>query len=511
MTPPRSERRRGAAPGPGTGAPVDTPDPPDTEGGFTIVEMVVAMTLMAIGMLAFAQMMYGGMGALVATRQRSVFLELATAEMESLRAIPYDKTCVAASDPNTYATFEGANAVVGASCDAKAVSDMPGTEAATAHVVRRWITWTNPTGENVTEATATFKRLTVELEWREKNETPRTIRLSSVRYPGGFGPTGKAPGTNKEPVAIATAIPQFGANPGDPIVFDASASTDDGGAGNLTYTWDFDDGDVRTGAIVANKSFASVGTYQVLLTVKDSGGLTGDRLLQVSVVADNPANLAPTAAVTASCHGGSPPSATCDPLLAVAPLGVTFDASGSADPDPPTPEDGLYFVWDWKDGSPLEGGLSPVRSHVFAAARTYQVEVTAIDPYGRRSTVTVPVTARPLNCEITSGSFVNGGMTNHIRVKGNGTPHSATISFSATSNTACTNLKVRLPVASGTGQLFYENLSSMSDGTTVTWTGSRTIPTGTAFHLLANQTVEFTPSQATGTFPGTFTVTRDNT
>jgi Tfp pilus assembly protein PilV len=518
MALPRLKRRRRRA----DDAVMTAPSGPAAgrgEGGFTIVEMVVAMTLLAVGMVAFAQMMYGGMGALMATRQRTVFVERATAEMESLRATAYDRTCVSSADPNTYSTFEGAAAVVTASCDVAAVSVVPSSSEATPHTIRRWITWTNTAGENVPEASATFKRLTVQLEWTEKNDTARRIRLSSVRYPGGFGPTGKAPGTNKPPVAMGVAIPQFGANPGEAIVFDGSASSDDVLPLNLTYSWNFGGGDVRTGVVVANKSYPAAGTYQVLLTVKDGGGLTHDRLIQVSVVLDDPANLAPTAdLITYSCHGTSPKTDACDPMTAVAPLSLTFDATASNDPDP-VPSNALYFLWDWGDGSTVEGGLTPVRSHEFLTARSYDVKVTAIDPYGKRATATRTVLARPLNCSITSGSLFNGSQSNeqnYIRVKGNNTPHTSTVTFTAKSNTACTDLKVRLPVASGSGQtvgtqLVFDGFSPTSDGVTVTWTASKVIPNNAAFHLLANQTAEFFPAQSTGTFNGTFTVAKTNT
>lgn len=71
-------------------------------------------------------------------------------------------------------------------------------------------------------------------------------------------------------------------------------------------------------------------------------------------------------------------------------------------------------------------------------------------------------------------------------------------------------MKIRLPIASGSGSLLFENLTSTNDGVTVTWTATRTIPNGTVFHLLANQTLEVIPAQATGGFIGTFTVARSN-
>lgn len=389
--------------------------------------------------------MFGAMGAYAATKQRSVFLELATAEMETLRAAPYAETCVDPAVAGAYTTFEGGNAVFGTPCAVQPRSDRSATAETTAYTVRRWVTWTNPAGENVAAADATYKRLTVDLSWTEKETTPRTIRLTSVRYPGGFGPTGQPPGPNKPPVATASVRdaasggPVFTVTPNQVLRFVGSDSTDDGGVGNLTYSWDFGDGTSGTGAVVPSKVDASgrIEPYPVRLTVTDVGGLSSEQLLEVQVVANVAANLyAPTLSVVATCNGDSTPVAAtstdpgCDPLLAVAPLGLTFTAT-SSDAD----DDDVYYTWDWKDGSPIEGGPSPVRSHVFATARRYDVEVRAYDLRGKSALVTRSVLARPLNCAVTSGSLYNGTRSveqNVIWVKVNATPHSSTIELRAT-------------------------------------------------------------------------------
>ena len=61
--------------------------PAGDEDGFTLIEMIVAMTLLAFSLMALAQMTFGAMSALQATRQRTTFIELATAEMEQLRSL----------------------------------------------------------------------------------------------------------------------------------------------------------------------------------------------------------------------------------------------------------------------------------------------------------------------------------------------------------------------------------------------------------------------------------------
>jgi PKD repeat protein len=64
--------------------------------------------------------------------------------------------------------------------------------------------------------------------------------------------------------------------------FDGSFSVDDNGI--VSYTWDWGNGrtETKTGPTARN-TWASAGTYQVTLTVKDASGLTGSSTLSVNV------------------------------------------------------------------------------------------------------------------------------------------------------------------------------------------------------------------------------------
>ena len=88
------------------------------------------------------------------------------------------------------------------------------------------------------------------------------------------------------------------------------------------------------------------------------------------------ANRAPTASLTASPSAGP------------APLNVTFDASGSADPDP---GDTLNFRWSFGDGSPDAQTASPTTQHVYSAPGTFTATVVALDNHNAASQ---PVTTR---------------------------------------------------------------------------------------------------------------------
>jgi PKD repeat protein len=74
------------------------------------------------------------------------------------------------------------------------------------------------------------------------------------------------------PVAEARAEPHFGEAPLK-VAFNASGSYVPGG-GELTYSWDFDDGKISEG-VSAKHTFRKFGTYMVVLTVTDSEGRKG--------------------------------------------------------------------------------------------------------------------------------------------------------------------------------------------------------------------------------------------
>ena len=75
---------------------------------------------------------------------------------------------------------------------------------------------------------------------------------------------------------------------GDPIVFDASATTDEGQPclNNCAYSWDFGGlGAGVTDGMVVTRSQVTRGTHAVTLTVTDNAGTVGTKTLLVTVAA----------------------------------------------------------------------------------------------------------------------------------------------------------------------------------------------------------------------------------
>ena len=94
---------------------------------------------------------------------------------------------------------------------------------------------------------------------------------------------------NEAPTAIISANPQSGNAPLT-VNFSGAGSTDSDGS-IISFGWDFGDGDTGSGA-AASHQFITGGTYTVLLTVTDDGGLSHQQQVIIAV------NNAPTAVST---------------------------------------------------------------------------------------------------------------------------------------------------------------------------------------------------------------------
>lgn len=170
---------------------------------------------------------------------------------------------------------------------------------------------------------------------------------------------------NKPPVPVistpACAI--------DGCAFNGASSSDDGlgASGIVSWSWDFGDGNVATGAHVTHRYLAGGRPYPVTLTVTDAMGASASAT-RLAAPMDQP----PVAQFEFSCSG-----LTCD-----------FDGSGSRD-DNGT----LVHAWSFAGQS----NLGETTSHTFAATGRYSATLTVTDGAGLVSTAkrVVNVTSIP--------------------------------------------------------------------------------------------------------------------
>jgi glucose/arabinose dehydrogenase/Ca2+-binding RTX toxin-like protein len=115
-------------------------------------------------------------------------------------------------------------------------------------------------------------------------------------------------------------------------------------------------------------AFGPYGTTQALYYLNWFGG-------EVHRLAYNPGNRTPNADIVA------------DPTYGDVPLAVSFDGSGSSDPD----NDSLTYDWDFGDGS--QHATTAMVNHPYQAAGTYTATLRVRDPQGAEDTAIVRIDA----------------------------------------------------------------------------------------------------------------------
>jgi hypothetical protein len=182
---------------------------------------------------------------------------------------------------------------------------------------------------------------------------------------------------NKPPIAALSHSPDSVLT-GETVSFDASGSTDPDGTVER-YEWDLDgDGAFETDtgtAPTASRSYAQNGVHTVAVKVTDDEGKSG------------------LAVDTVTVHNRPPAASfTWSPQTAKRKKPVTFDASGSSDPDGAI----VRYVWDFNgDGTPDAETASPTTTHSFADKGSFDVQLTVVDDDGATASAahTVTVTA----------------------------------------------------------------------------------------------------------------------
>jgi len=191
--------------------------------------------------------------------------------------------------------------------------------------------------------------------------------------------SGRLKPTIVPPVASLTANPTTGQQPLT-VNFDASGSSDDGTI--VSYNFDFGDGDTETTASPTTAhTYTPGGIYQARVTVTDDDGAT-DTSDTVTITVSEV--LPPVADITVDDSG---------PVVGET---VTFDASGSYDPDGGSI---TKYEWDFDgDGTWDEDtGCTSTASHVYGDSGNYDATVRVTDDEGVPATDAVAVAVTHLS------------------------------------------------------------------------------------------------------------------
>ena len=171
-----------------------------------------------------------------------------------------------------------------------------------------------------------------------------------------------------DPVAAFTGTPTTGPGPLTVSFSDASTSYD----GITAWEWDCDnDGLVDNTTPNPSHVYSIDGVYAVTLTVFEADG--------------DSQTITKTDYITVSNVNQDPTSDPNGPYTGTEGVAVTFDGSGSSDPD------GSIVSYDWNFGDSNTGtGMSPV--HTYAQDGTYPVTLTVTDNDGATDTSTTTAT-----------------------------------------------------------------------------------------------------------------------
>lgn len=146
-----------------------------------------------------------------------------------------------------------------------------------------------------------------------------------------------------------------------PVTFDGTGSSDPDGS-IVSYDWEYGDGTIDFDAgPVPSHAYVMTGEYQVTLTVTDdAGGMASD-----------------TTTVTVGSGILAPVADASGPYTSTIGSTVTFDGTGSNDPDGTI----VTYNWNFGDGTALSDG-GPTPSHTYDTAGMYNVTLTVIDNDG---------------------------------------------------------------------------------------------------------------------------------
>jgi PKD repeat protein len=203
--------------------------------------------------------------------------------------------------------------------------------------------------------------------------TPGTYYVTLQTTSDGGGGPASTPDVRRIEVGMATPSPT--ADAGGPYVAEEGqaivlSGTGVPGFGSIVdYEWDFGDDSTGSGASPSHVYFGD-GTYQAVLTVRDSGNHEDSAVAQVAV-----SDSAPVASFSSwTVIGGAP-----------------FERQFA---DTSTAYDGIATsTWSWGDGSPDSSGPSP--THAFPAEGAYIVTLTITDGDGTTDSTAQVVTATP--------------------------------------------------------------------------------------------------------------------
>jgi len=227
----------------------------ESEAGFTIVELVVALAILAMTMAPLCGVFWSAMRTAGVAAHRTDGASIASREIEAMRAIPYAQVGFYADQTGYAGTYEGhttvslgstspssgaltpkiqpqqpdPNAAAGYAPDPDPENASAIVQGGISYSVARKIVWINAQDESSTYTQA-YKRLTVIVTWNDRAGS-HNVRQDSILYPGGQG---KFNGAMGGPTTTSTTTVLL---PSAPVLNAITGLADPSGQTQIPLTW----------------------------------------------------------------------------------------------------------------------------------------------------------------------------------------------------------------------------------------------------------------------------------
>ena len=169
------------------------------ESGFTILELIVALTVLAIALFGIASVFDASVRTSDLDIRRTEAVALSVQAVESLRAVPYSTLGLAPSDPSPADACDAGSTVVRASGAPYAAVTSQTVNGVT-YAIDRCVVWAQASSGGSTTA---YKRVTAAVSWTDQARVAHVVRQDSIVYPGPGGNSSAATACSSDPAAAA--------------------------------------------------------------------------------------------------------------------------------------------------------------------------------------------------------------------------------------------------------------------------------------------------------------------
>ncbi|MDQ1438989.1 MAG: Fibronectin type domain [Acidimicrobiaceae bacterium] len=199
------------------------------DDGFTLVELMMALTILSIGIGSVVHVFHASFAVASEGNNRSRAVALATKEAEAMRAVPYDRLGFSPVQAGFTPAFEGAVTVVVGDPVVQPFGPDQVLGGMTFQFARQ-VVWAD--AASTAGYAQAYKRVVVVVTWSDQ-AMAHAVRQEAFVYPGGQGVyTGPQGGVTTTTTVVASPVP-----PSPPLALAATVPTGASGASTVDLAW----------------------------------------------------------------------------------------------------------------------------------------------------------------------------------------------------------------------------------------------------------------------------------